>query len=266
MYPKIPMLKRIKSSKALTYFIELLIVFVGVYLAFVLNKSQEAQKVENERVRVLTALKYELEKLRLFVPMGANYMEEKLAEWNQAAENDSIADFYSWRYLEPQYNYQIMEYALNNQEPDVVSLELYTELSKAYTIIRHLEQAERRMTAFADQFKNMPKTLDKESNEYKTRRADNFFYFYKFRSAAYDRKNILAELESVSAGVLETINKQFDDQKLKEIEIELVKEAVKRMDEDEIDGFKEKIMSNYKRFTEEELDRIIKETLQTDEE
>ena len=43
-----------------TLLVELLVVFIGVYLAFLLNNFQENQKAKNEEHKVMTSLKKSL--------------------------------------------------------------------------------------------------------------------------------------------------------------------------------------------------------------
>lgn len=58
--------QRLRSSKAALYLIELIIVFSGVYLAFLLNKYQNSQQANNEK---------EVEEIfnRHFPPHNLNY-------------------------------------------------------------------------------------------------------------------------------------------------------------------------------------------------
>ncbi|MEM9052795.1 MAG: hypothetical protein AAGC47_12150 [Bacteroidota bacterium] len=243
-------------------FVELIVVFSGVYLAFLLSRYQEDKRAEMEQKKILTAVKYELEDFRLFMPGQAEYMEEKLDGWNQYVGTDSFPDYYTWRFLEPQYQYQILEYALQLENSEIIDLVLYENLSKIYRIIRSLEHTERRMTQFSDNYKPIPDSFSKTSEEYKLLFTESKLNFYKFRSAAYDRMSIKAGLGEISNEVLEVINTYFEEEELKEVEAEVIRRRYSDWgyeNDEEKQELVEEIMTGFPRFSEEEIRSFVNE-------
>ena len=116
-------------------------VFVGVYMAFLFQQYAENQKLDKEKEKVLMSLKAELDDFRSNFPRYAKYQDGINKEWDSLFSVQEIGDFYSWRYLEPQYNYKVVEYALNQQATDIINFELYYELSQLHSYLKRLEHA-----------------------------------------------------------------------------------------------------------------------------
>ena len=70
------------GDKAKWLLLELLIVFVGVYLAFLFQSYAEQAKIDKEKEKVLVSLKLELEEFRTSFPRFAEYQEGMVNEWD----------------------------------------------------------------------------------------------------------------------------------------------------------------------------------------
>lgn len=242
--------------------VELIVVFSGVYLAFLLSEHQQSKSSEREQQKILTSIKYELEGFRVFMPSQADFMQGQLDEWNTYQGADSFPNFYSWRFIEPQYDYHIIEYALNMESSEIIDLQLYENLSKIYNIIRRLEHAERRLTKFSDAYRSIPPDLSRQSSEYQMLLWENKLTFYRFRSAAADRVSIKSDLGKVSDDVLTVLNTYFDPAKLEKLEIELIRRYYSNLIVDREADFQEgvaKITNEFPRFSEAEVRKILLE-------
>ena len=237
--------------------LELLVVFVGVYMAFLFQQYAEDQKLKQEKDKVLMSLKAELDDFRSSFPRYAHSQENKNQEWDSLFAAQEVGDFYGWRYLEPQYNYKIIEYALNQEGTDVVSFELYDELSQLHSFIKRLEHAERMMTEHGQWYRNISQSWNKESMEYKERNADNRFNFFKFIIAAKDRAGNLRRIAEMSEAIVRTVNDELGPEKAKVAEIKMIHRYLEaEIDEDFI---KEVFLEYFPNYTEGELDSIIQE-------
>lgn len=206
------------GDKGKWLFLELLIVFVGVYLAFLFQSYAEDRKVGDEKKKVLVSLKLELETFRVSFPGFSEYQFNKVKEWDSLFRIQEVSDYYSWRYLEPQYNFQIIEYALNQEGTDIIDFALYEELSSLLGRIKQLEHAERLMTEFANRHRTMHKRFKDDSPERLSREADNRFNFYKFKNFARDRAGSLKEIASRSAVILKILDAQLSTEEVKNVE------------------------------------------------
>lgn len=211
-----------QGPKWYNWLLELFIVFIGVYLAFLLNSYSESQKNQEQQHKVLNSLKFELERLRFYTPGYASYQEEKIEKWHAAIKKDSLIDFYEYLFIQPQYDYTALEYAININETEVVNYELFTALRKVYNHIKSLEFTENKMTDMADRYRNTTSALPKSSLEYKSRRADNRFYFYRFIFYGRARKDYMLRIAQSAVEALTVINEQMNQKEKIKIEGELI--------------------------------------------
>ncbi len=210
------------SDKAKWLILELLIVFVGVYLAFLFQSYSEQGKIDKEKEKVLVSLKLELEEFRTSFPRFADYQKEMVEEWDSLFAINKLGTYYTWRYLEPQYNFKVIEYAINQEGTDVIDFELYESLSKLHAEIKQLEQAERYMTQIGFDHVNIPLSMDENSQQYRIMYNQNRFNFYKFIDFAKMRTGSLRRVSRRSNELVEKINQVLGDEKTKEVDFMLL--------------------------------------------
>ena len=70
--------------------VELIIVFVGVYLAFFLNSLQEEKYIQQESEKIWSSLKIELEGIRLAFLVWADNQEEQNMVWDSLFSKEEI--------------------------------------------------------------------------------------------------------------------------------------------------------------------------------
>ena len=97
-----------------------------------------------------------------------------------------LADFYNYRYIQPQYNYEIVSFALETRNTNIVDFKLHEQLMKIYNAIKRLEQAEIYMTEIALQYQ--PVASNGVNSDVQAR---NDFLFSRFVVFGKDRANIL---------------------------------------------------------------------------
>ena len=93
--------------------LELLVVFIGVYLAFVFQNISLSKGIAKEQEKVFVSLKKELDYFRIMLPEYADFQAKIIEEWDSLLNLKQIPTFYGWRYIEPQYNFKVIEYAVN---------------------------------------------------------------------------------------------------------------------------------------------------------
>ena len=204
--------------------LELLIVFVGVYLAFLFQSYNEQQKVTAEKEKVLSSLKKETEEFRISFPLNADYQQKKVAEWDSIYIAGGVSEYYNWRYIEPQYKFQVIEYALNLQGTEILDFELYEALLNLYQRIKQLEHTERLMTELGNQYNALPSSLSKSSDTYKGLYGQNRFHFWKFTRFANTRAGILLAVSDLASEVVKMIDDRLDIERQQQIAVELFRE------------------------------------------
>lgn len=259
------MLKKLPTVPWKMLLLELVVVFVGVFLAFEFNSFSENQKVKSEKEKVMTSLKKELDMIGLsFGNMGA-FQKGMVQEWDSLLRNKQLGDFYDWRYIQPQYNYAVLEYALDTRDARIVSFELYEKLVKVYRELKKLEHAENLMTEWGGQYKLLPLDMDTTSIAYQNRAADNRFAFYKFIRYANDRANIMSGLPEYAQDALKVINNNFTPKQRFELEKEVLRLLAGRMQvakDDEVwQEMRQMASSHYAHISESEWTAFRQELL-----
>lgn len=242
--------------------LELVVVFIGVYLAFLFQSFNEGRKNENEREKVLVSLKKEVEKFRISSPLNANGQRTQLNKWREALKEGEVVEFDNWRFLEPQYNFQVIEYAINLQGTEIVEFELYEAISELYRQIKQLEHAERRMTERSDQYNLIPEGLSEKSENYQVLKAQNMFHFQKFIAAAADRVNNLDEVASIASNIVIMINERLTTAQQNKIAFDIMREFFTPVEGDTV-FLKELFMENFEdipvNLIDTELRKLAKE-------
>lgn len=249
------------GDKAKWLALELLVVFIGVYMAFLFQKYGENQKLQKEKDKVLTSLKLELEEFRTSFPRFSDFQKEKTDEWDSLFAIQEVADYYNWRYYEPQYNIRIIEYALNQEGTDVVNFEIYDQLSKLHARIKQLEFAERKMTQFGEQYQLIPNALPNNSTERSIMKAENRFTFYKFITAAKSRTRSLKDVSEEAAEILVQINDELGPKKAREADMLLLKKYVEA--DVDADFVKSIFLEFFPQYSEAEFDAEVERIKQS---
>lgn len=245
------------GDKAKWLSMELLIVFIGVYLAFLLQGYNEGIKEDQEKAKVFSSLKYELENFRLLLPgragFASNLQQSLLARYRK----NEFTDYGDWRFIEPQYEYQIVEYTIGLENTNIVDFQLYDKLQALHTVIKKLEHAERLLMQTAQRYQSMPEALPRNSNEYIARYGDNLLNFRRFITLMGDRASNLADVAEKSEACLEVINRLMDPKTRKEIETDLISRYAR--DFGSLEEVVPKIQKYFTGFTAEEIERLYNE-------
>lgn len=211
----------------------------------------------NERDRVLSALKYELEAFRYRMTQNAlgatNYGQQLQATLKEG----SYANFSDYRFIEPQYDYQTIAYSIALQNTEIVDFELYNVLQSLFVEIKKIEHVERLITETSRRYRTLPENLSKETPDYKLAWTGNYDNFGRFVTLIDDRGEISARIASASEGALPLINSRLGDEKSRAIEKKLVIQNLDLVrNEDEAVFIGKKF---FPRFTEEEIREIYRD-------
>lgn len=222
--------KILSSENKLTWVvIDLVIVIIGVYCAFLIQSYAEEQKSQRMKEQVLTALKFELEAFRIQLPEFADYVRDYLKDI-QAEENPDIS---GWRFVEPQYSYKIVEYAMQLENGDIIDFEMYDNLQKLYVSIKQLEHVERLITNRGGAYKRLVPELPKDHPVNLERMADNQDNLRRFTIFLRGRIGNLMRVTNVSSDVLKRIDADLGYEKSKEIERAFIIENMPRIGSEE---------------------------------
>ena len=235
--------------------LELVVVFLGVYLAFLFQSYSENQKLESEKEKIMIGLKNDLEYFRIFFPGLSANMKGTIKEWDELIENEKYRDFSSWRFIQPQYDYTVVEYALN-VGAEVIDFDMNSDLSKLYTELEKLRQAEELITEIALTYKAVPANLERTA-EVQLVHANNLLNLERLRNRAVDRVGIMDRIAELSAQNLVRVNNEFSPKELKEIELLLISKRDIPDNEQEKQFYFRALKEYFPHFTDEEIKKVL---------
>lgn len=206
--------------------LELCIVFIGVYLAFLLNSHQQEQYVKQEGEKVWSSLKLELEGIRFSFPIWAEFQNSQNEKWDSLFAIQEVGKFYTWRYIQPQYDFTTIEYAISTRESSIVNFDMYKQLTELNQNIQMLRHSEELMTETGFKYKNIHSKLPKTSKEYLQLTADNRLHFYKFIDFSKVRVNIMNRIVLSVIDLLEIIDEKLGPEKSLELEKSFIQKQI----------------------------------------
>ena len=231
--------------------LELIIVFLGVYLAFLFQNYSANKQVETEQTKVLIGLKEDLEYFRLFFPGFSSNAERLVQNWNEVYSSNSYADFSTWRFIQPQYDYSALEYALN-ADADIIDYELNSIIAEVYQELQKLRHTELLITEIAMSFQAVP-TTGSEQGAIAMIEAQNLQKFRMFIDRSVDRHRIISRIAEISNKVIPSINERFDVEELKAIELELIAKQIKLSGITQVDEYLPLLLQYFPNLNEEEI-------------
>lgn len=183
-------------------FVDLLVVIIGVYTAFLIQNSAAKESSRKEKMKIYSALKMELEEFRVVFPQFADGNESYLKK----IEDEKAPSFLGWRFIEPQYGYQIIEFAINNNDSEIIDFETYENLKNILVGIKQLEHTERLITELAGEYQILISDLP-ENHELNLKiKAENRARLYRFKMFLNTRVGILRRISEFSLPLLDHVN------------------------------------------------------------
>lgn len=229
--------------------LELVIVFLGVYGAFALQSWSERRAIAAERDKVLIGVKEDLEYFRIFFPgfTARDVVEERRA---MIAEG-TYRDYSDWRFIQPQYDYTAIEYALG-ANVNIVDYELNAGLAEIYKELQKLRHAEELITEIAMDYRAVPgDALDDPG--VRMAHQTNFLRFRLLNERARDRADIMDRIAERSAQLLPEIDRGFSARELKAIELQIIRERIEAVPEDAREYYLGLIGEYFPDLTQEEI-------------
>jgi hypothetical protein len=200
--------------------VDLFIVIIGVYCAFLIQTWSEEQKNQREADKVYSALKYELETFRYRMAQVQLGMNQYLGELQPRIGAGNYPDLHNYRFIQPQYDYKITEYALQLNS-DIIDFELYDALQKVFAEVKRLEYTEELLTETARSFKTLP-PIDGKNPEIALLRATNNDHFNRFRFYIRERRDFCGRVAKAASTALPLLNTRLGQDQSKKIETDLV--------------------------------------------
>ncbi len=184
-------------------FLDLIIVITGVTIAFLLNNWNTQKSERAERTKILTSLQGELRSMQKIFPGMADYQLKLSKSWDSLHSLGHHSDFHHYYYLQPQYNYSVIEYAINTRNSAIVDFRLHEQLLLLYQNIKMLEESEVYMTRIALEYR------PNEDSDLVTKA--NLFLFDRFIGFSRNRANSLRRANKAASDILAIIDHEIVD-------------------------------------------------------
>lgn len=235
--------------------VDLVIVIVGVYSAYLIQNYSEGKRVQQEKEEVLSALKYELEFFRVYLPGRSGYSANQVEGWNAKRDQGTYVDYSDWIFIRPQYAYQVIEYSIGIEENGVIDFPLHNALKTLYMDLKRLENTETKIMEVSMDYRSVSEALPNSSLS--ERHADNILNFQRFLRFFSSRAENQGTVAKKATEALDIINEQLGPQTRLKIEQDLIINNI-----DGIESVEQAIglvKQVFPHFTEEEV-RILYET------
>lgn len=234
--------------------LELVIVFLGVYGAFLFQNYSENQRIRSEQNKILIGLKEDLEYFRIFFPGYAG--DDQVKEWRVLFQEGEYPQYFEWRFIQPQYDYRAIEYALE-ADARVIDYELNSGIAEVYQELKKLEYVEDLITQIAMEYHYLPGDL-KEKSEGELLHQQNFLNFKLFTERMADRSGIMNRIAEMSDLFLPEINAQFGKKELKNLELQLIDKYLNPENEAVLDASIPPLLEFFPNLTEEEIRNFVR--------
>ena len=191
------------------------------------------------------------------MPGRAVYSRNLYRDKKKLERDSQYYDFSDWRFLEPQYNYHVIEYAINHQNTSIIDFELFDRLQSLFTNIKRLEHAERLMMQMAQRYQLVTPSMPANDPLVMARKLDNYKNFQRFLVYLRDRAGDQVIVSRESTICLDLINEQLDPERKKQLEKEL---ALGQLDKkDTWEEVLEQVQEIFPDFSEQEIREIYDE-------
>ena len=181
---------------------ELLIVFVGVYLAFMLAEYRETRRLEDRKDRVIALLHEGVGRYETLFSGFVLWHDQHNAALREALQNGDLPDYSDQFYVAPQYPIDVISYVLTSESFDVFDLDLYIPLTEYASRMQRIMYVEAQITDLADRYVSVPR---EESPEYAWRVAQQRQQAWRYLQYMESRKRIAAELAEHSRGLADLL-------------------------------------------------------------
>lgn len=238
--------------------IDLIIVIFGVYIAFALQNRAEASNIKKEKDKVFTALKYELEYFRYRMYETKLGMSRTYSSLKEFQSKNKYNNFSNYRFIEPQYDYQTIQYSIGLQNTDIIDFELYDVLQSLFVEIKKIEHVERLLTETAQKYKSVPPGLKKKTAEFLLIDSENKDNFDRFLILIFDRSEISERVSLAASEALNILNDRLGETRARTIEENLIKDNITLVADSKEQAI---ALANkfYPEFTEDQIARIYEQ-------
>ncbi|WP_395373301.1 hypothetical protein [Marinicella sp. W31] len=157
-------LKRMKSGfkgfSLMSFLVDLIVVFIGVYLAFIFAEYQQDQQRHKETQKVIGLLQIGVSRLESSFNGAVGFHERFDENFSAQLEAEVIPHFGFQTYVAPQYPIDQIKYIITSESYDVFDLDLYVWLTEYSNAIQRIMYVEEKIVQMSDRYQPLPPESD----------------------------------------------------------------------------------------------------------
>jgi len=184
-------------------FFELIIVFIGVYAAFILSNQQLEKQEERKAEKVVSMMKYGIERYQELFSGFVIYHEKYNAEFKSSLELGEILYYGDVIYPQPQYPIDVITEVLTKESYQMFTMDIYLPLIQFTNGVERIMSVESRLEELAGEYETLPDPSASNYIDIKNKQLQLAKRFYLFLEL---RKRIAFSL----AKYAEAINAQME--------------------------------------------------------
>ena len=127
-------------------------------------------------------------------------------------------DFSDWKFIEPQYNFQVLALAIDIQDNEIISFDLNQALQGVYRQVKRVEYAEGRLTQLGLRYQTIPNQVKEGTIEYVIiwqKNYDDFGRLVRTMVLRTENQQLLSDQSSRALDILSTQLKPASKKRLK---------------------------------------------------
>ena len=153
--------QKFSSLSFTSLFVEMVIVFMGVYLAFLLSNYQENRKVERESARVVALMQVGLDHYEGLFEGFAQLHETENAAFRDELNNGRIPEFWNRSYFPaPQYPIDVINFVLTKESYKVFAIDVYLPLTRFSNAMQRVMYVEEKLVTLGERYEPLPDQND----------------------------------------------------------------------------------------------------------
>lgn len=194
-------MKILKKIDSVQLVLDLIIVFIGVTMAFLFTNYQENKKSEQQTKLILSVMDVGLDRYEELFSGFVSYHEKFNKTFRERLNAGEIQNFESDTYPSPQYPLDVITYLLTNKGYESLSPELYLKLATFSNAIQRLVYVEQKLVDASEKYTHTNLDRSKLSELYRIEQlkwANNYLKYLEIRkSTCQQLQVIISELKTL---------------------------------------------------------------------
>ena len=195
-------LKRIKSGFKgfgfMGFFVDLIVVFIGVYLAFIFAEYQQDLQKQKETKKIISLLQIGVSRLEGSFSGAVGYHEQYAENFTTSLETGEIPHYGFQTYVAPQYPIDVIKYISTSESYELFDLDLYVLLTEYSGAVQRIMYVEKRIVELADKYQPLPAETDPQYQQMYRQQLHNAKRYLQYMNM---RGEIAGRLATMSAAL-----------------------------------------------------------------